>query len=111
MMLHTCAVVRRSATADPARYLELGLIGLDGLITTQRVQTATTPVTVLADIYTFKQSIAATRFMRTPSWRCTRTSSGRNGPLLGKQGFWYIWRSSLGVTKPNAQLDLLRIAS
>jgi hypothetical protein len=23
MMLHTCAVVRRSATADPARYLEL----------------------------------------------------------------------------------------
>jgi hypothetical protein len=30
------------------------LIGLDGLITTQRVQTATTPVTVLADIYTFK---------------------------------------------------------
>ena len=98
------------ATADPARYLELRLIGLDGLITTQRVQTATTPVTVLADIYTFKQSIAATRFMRTPSWRCTRTSStrptaswrrgstsepeifwqGRNGPLLGKQVFGVV---------------------
>jgi len=64
----------------------------------------------LADIYTFKQSIAATRFMRTPSWRCTRTSStrptaswrrgstsepeifwqGRNGPLLGKQVFGVV---------------------
>jgi hypothetical protein len=83
-------VVRRSARADPARYLELRLIGLDDLITTQRVQTATTAVTVLADIYTFKQSIAATRFMRTRSWRCTRTSSGRNGPLLGKQVFGVV---------------------
>jgi hypothetical protein len=29
----------------------------------------------------------------------------------GQRGILYIWRSSLGVTKPNAQLDLLRIAS
>ena len=29
----------------------------------------------------------------------------------GQCGILYIWRSSLGVTKPNAQLDLLRIAS
>jgi hypothetical protein len=56
----------------------LNIGGNGGLITTQRVQTATTAATVLADIYTFKQSIAATRFMRTPSWRCTRTSSTRS---------------------------------
>jgi predicted phage gp36 major capsid-like protein len=29
----------------------------------------------------------------------------------GQRAILYIWRSSLGVTKPNAQLDLLRIAS
>ena len=52
--------------------------GTGGLITTPRVQTATKAVTVVADIYTFKQSSAATRFMRTPSWRCTRTSSTRS---------------------------------
>jgi hypothetical protein len=40
----------------------LNIGGTCGLITTQRVQTATTAVTVLADIYIFKQSVAATRF-------------------------------------------------
>jgi hypothetical protein len=90
------------AQTSPGGILNIG--GTGHLITTRRVQTATHGGDVLADIYTFKQSIAATRLMRTPSWRCTQTSStriyrfvasgstsapqifwqGRNGPLLGK---------------------------
>jgi hypothetical protein len=51
---------RAPASTRPGGILNIG--GTCGLITTQRVQTATTAVTVLADIYIFKQSVAATRF-------------------------------------------------
>jgi hypothetical protein len=67
---------RALAQTSPGGILNIG--GTGRLITTRRVQTATHGGDVLADIYTFKQPIAATRFMRTPSWRCTRTSSTRS---------------------------------
>jgi hypothetical protein len=52
---------------SPGGILNIG--GTGGLITKARADR--NHGGDLADIYTFKQSIAATRFMRTPSWRCT----------------------------------------
>jgi hypothetical protein len=64
---HTATVKSRAlAQTSPGGTLNIG--GTGGLITTRRLQTATHGGDVLADFYTFKQSIAATRFMRTPSW-------------------------------------------
>jgi hypothetical protein len=41
-----------------------------------------------------------------------RTCSAlRTASPQGQRAILYIWRSSLDLTKPNAQLDLLRIAS
>lgn len=53
--------------------------GTGGLIRTQRVQTAATAVTVLADIYTFYRFVASGSTSEPQTfWQ------GRNGPLLPK---------------------------
>jgi hypothetical protein len=67
-----------SAPTSARGILNIG--GTGGLTRTQRVKTATTAVTVLADIYTFYRFVASGSASE-PQIFC----QGRNGPLLRKQ--------------------------
>ena len=67
------------AQTSPGGILNIG--GTGHLITTRQAD-RNPGGDELADIYTFKQSIAATRLMRTPSWRCTQTSRRVSTALL-----------------------------
>jgi HK97 family phage major capsid protein len=91
-----------TGTNEPGGILNIG--GTGGLTTTQRVQTATTAVTAIADVYSLRQALPA-RFIGNASWtfhpnvgdvfyRFVASGSttepqifpagDRSGPLLGK---------------------------
>jgi HK97 family phage major capsid protein len=55
-----------TGTNEPGGILNIG--GTGGLTTTQRIQTATLNTTVIADVYTFKQALANTKFYEKSTW-------------------------------------------
>jgi HK97 family phage major capsid protein len=55
-----------SGTNEPVGLLSIGTTG--ALSTTQRVQTATTAVTALADVYSLKQAIGSRKFIENATW-------------------------------------------
>lgn len=87
---------------EPGGILNIG--GTGALTTTQRVQTNTTAVTAIGDVYLLKQAIGSTKSMERATWaahpnvldvfyRFVASGSttepqifgaGRGGPLLGK---------------------------
>jgi HK97 family phage major capsid protein len=100
-VLDTTKMLTGTGTNEPGGILNIG--GTGGLTTAQRVQTATTNVIAIADIYSLKQAlparfIANATFAFNPSrldnvYRLVAAGSttepqimpgGRNGPLLGK---------------------------
>jgi HK97 family phage major capsid protein len=106
-----------TGTNEPGGLLNIG--GTGGLTTTQRVQTATVATTALADIYTFKAAVHASKFMGDAVWAIHPTvldaffrfvgsgsttepqifTQGRGGPLLGKQVVeWTSLQTSLTTT-------------
>jgi HK97 family phage major capsid protein len=94
-----------------------------GLSTTQRIQTATTSIVALADIYSIKQALPP-RFMPNASWAWHPTRldavyrfvaagsttepqimpDGRNGPLLGKPA--YEWSAIPSVQTTTTKVAL-----
>jgi HK97 family phage major capsid protein len=100
-VLDTTKMLTGTGTNEPGGILNIG--GTGGLTTTQRVQTATTNVIAIADVYSLKQALPArfipnATFAFNPSrldnvYRLVAAGSttepqimpgGRNGPLLGK---------------------------
>jgi HK97 family phage major capsid protein len=91
-----------TGTNEPGGILNIGSTG--GLTTTQRLQTTTTAVTAIGDIYALKQLIGSTKFAQNATWVANGTTfdiiyrfvasgstsepqiffQGRQGPLLGK---------------------------
>jgi HK97 family phage major capsid protein len=100
-VLDTTKMLTGTGTNEPGGILNIG--GTGGLTTAQRVQTATTNVIAIADIYSLKQALPArfiprATFAFNPSrldnvYRLVAAGSttepqimpgGRDGPLLGK---------------------------
>jgi HK97 family phage major capsid protein len=91
-----------TGTNEPGGILNIGSTG--GLTTTQRLQTTTTAVTAIGDVYALKQLIGSTKFAQNATWVANGTTfdiiyrfvasgstsepqiffQGRQGPLLGK---------------------------